>query len=799
MNPFLKTLLSAIFLSLIYFEGTSQISQKAPVTSTVFGLETNIPFVLLPSINHDSLLQADALETGLKALRFASMIPCNIDVKENAKEDKVATGTLWRLGIVSENALSLYTEFSSFELPEGAMLFLYNPRKNHILGAFTHLNNKTSKKFAVLPIIGDSLIIEYFEPTNIASSLPLVLGQIGHDYRGIIHILENPKDGSFGHSGSCNIDINCFEGNDWQRDKKAVCRIIANGALCSGALVNNTNHDARPFFLTANHCVSNQAAADNMICVFNYESPSCNGLDGSVEQAISGGIMRATATALDFCLVELSSAPLPSFQPYFAGWNHTDSPSRQSTSIHHPQGDVKKISKDYDPTVTDTYLPYDANAHWRIADWDLGTTEGGSSGSPLFDQDHRIIGSLTGGEAYCGHSVNDYYAKFAKAWDSYPEANKQLNFWLDPSNTGATYVNGYDPYYGQTSPIANFTANRKEVLVGGTVDFTDLSEGNVTSWEWHFSGAVPSTSTEQHPTGIKYTYPGTFMIQLVVENAYGNHQLSKYEYITVGESCARITNIEDEDYYLFTFSGGYWGYWTGHNEYQFTEFAEKYTNQSGHYVHGLYILPAKSYSSNPSAIITVKIYDGGASPGTVLRQQNILINSISANEWKYLSFDPAIETSGNFFAGIQIYYNGTDTFAVPHSEPRGANGLNTTYIKESGGWQAINESAPEMTISLAIEPYICGSLIGIEKENPAESMRVFPNPASNFLMVDLPDSDTGPCVLQIINSTGQILLNENLNHPEDIFRIDIAHFKPGIYFIKIIGEENVLVRSFVKM
>lgn len=800
MNPLLKPLLSIVFLLAISFEGISQISQKAPLTSTFNGLDTSIPYILLPTVNHDSLLQADASETGLKPFRFASMVPCNINIKENARVDKIGPGTVWRLGVVSENALSLYAEFSNFELPEGAELFLYNPKKTHVLGAFSNTNNKATGKFSVLPLAGDSLVVEYFEPKNATDTKPLILGQIGHDYRGVIDRLSHTKDENFERSGDCNIDINCYEGNDWQREKKAVCRIIASGSLCSGALVNNTNLDARPLFLTANHCVNNQAVAENMLFVFNYESPGCNGADGSVAQSISGGIMRATTAALDFCLLEMSASPLPSFQPYFAGWNHLDSPSSQSTSIHHPQGDVKKISKDFDPVVTSSYPPYNANAHWRVVDWDLGTTEGGSSGSPLFDQAHRIIGSLTGGEAYCGHSVNDYYAKLARAWDSYPEANSQLKYWLDPANTGQQFINGYDPYYGQSSPEANFTANRVNVLQGGTVDYTDLSKGNITAWEWHFPGAVPTTSNEQHPTGIKYTYPGTFTVQLIVENANGNHELVKNGFITVQESCARSSNIADnEDYYLFSFSGNEWGYWTGHNEYQFTEFAEKYSNQSGQYVHGLFILPAISYSSNPTAKITAKIWDGGATPGTVLYQQNIPISSMPANQWKYLPFVPAIATSGNFFAGFQIYYTAPDTFAVPHCYPRGTSGLNTTYIKQPSGWQSILVNSPEMTISLAVEPFICGSLNSIETENLSETIRVFPNPASEFLMVDLPDGEKGQINFQIISSTGQILMNETLYHPDNIFNIDISRFEPGVYFIKIIGKQNVRVRSFVKM
>ena len=77
-------------------------------------------------------------------------------------------------------------------------------------------------------------------------------------------------------------------------------------------------------------------------------------------------------------------------------------------------------------------------SHWRVADWEDGTTEPGSSGSPLFDADHRIVGQLHGGEASCSYNVNDYYGKFSTSW------NNGLSGWLDPNNTGTLVLDGID-------------------------------------------------------------------------------------------------------------------------------------------------------------------------------------------------------------------------------------------------------------------------------------------------------------------------------------------------------------------
>jgi hypothetical protein len=89
---------------------------------------------------------------------------------------------------------------------------------------------------------------------------------------------------------------------------------------------------------------------------------------------------------------------------------------------------------------------YASFGFWRILRWDLATTEAGSSGGGLFDQNGRLRGSLTGGAASCVNPENDYYAKLSRMFSisTVPAAN--LKPWLDPLSTGATIVSGRDPY-----------------------------------------------------------------------------------------------------------------------------------------------------------------------------------------------------------------------------------------------------------------------------------------------------------------------------------------------------------------
>ena len=162
---------------------------------------------------------------------------------------------------------------------------------------------------------------------------------------------------------------------------------------------------------------------------------------------MSGSSLKATSFDLDFTLVELTEEPPEEYSPFYVGWNIENTPPEQSYCIHHPNGDVKKISVDNDPAVTGDYgEDLDPYSHWKILHWEIGTTEKGSSGAPLFDQNHRLIGILTGGEANCTNSVNDYFSKTHHIWDKYDSETEQIKAWIDPTNSGVSDYHGNNPY-----------------------------------------------------------------------------------------------------------------------------------------------------------------------------------------------------------------------------------------------------------------------------------------------------------------------------------------------------------------
>lgn len=440
--------------------------------------------VLLPNIGFDPPAYSKQELEKHGAYKFAEILLLNKGTQNSGQWNQLPNGDkVWRLRVKSEGAYSLNFVFSTYKVPPGAKVFVYDISGEQLLGAFTHENKKKSGILAVAPIAGDELIVEYNEPANPAFKGELLIQEVAHDYVGIFG-----KKGVAGSSGDCNVDINCDDGNDWQKEKRAVCKMLIVNELCSGTLVNNTLEDGTPYVLTANHCIESQEKADKATFIFNYEYTECGGDVVGNAPSISGCDLVATKNKengyLDFSLVKISEDIPDDYDPYFAGWDSRDNFATSATCIHHPSGDVKKISQDYNAQEVASYWGwgYDPKSFWLVKEWDTGTTEGGSSGSPLFDQNHRIIGSLTGGDANCDSSVNDYYQMFSFSYDKYSDDSMQLKHWLDPNQSGVEYLDGYEPkgFSGEvTDLIAVFNIEEGDDLVSFVAQYDGENAGYV--------------------------------------------------------------------------------------------------------------------------------------------------------------------------------------------------------------------------------------------------------------------------------------------------------------------------------
>lgn len=426
----------------------AQLSEGGIPRTALVLKSTQIQEVIMPLVSNDLLRwqnEANSNESDmLKPLVFAHTFPVSISPVSHGNWSRSSDGWwVWKLTVTSRGALSLNILFNEIRMPAEARLFLYTPDQSQIIGAFTAKTIAVSELFATEPVLGESVVVQYELPNPPGNTPDFVITAVNHDFLGILKYTDNRRPMGI-TAGACNVDVRCQTGKQWSEVANSVCRVMILGReLCTGTLLNNTAQNKRPYILTANHCISTQLKAAGSLFLFNYESPYCGSLDGDVTNSLSGSRLKATLDSLDFTLVELSTPPPPALRPYFAGWNRSSSQSDTLTSVHHPQGDIKKVSIEYDKPLTATFLSsFVKNAFWKIARWDQGTTEIGSSGGPLFNKWGQLSGTLSGGAAECGDPVNDYFARFDLAWNYKPDSARQLKYWLDPTGTNPQNFNG---------------------------------------------------------------------------------------------------------------------------------------------------------------------------------------------------------------------------------------------------------------------------------------------------------------------------------------------------------------------
>lgn len=162
-----------------------------------------------------------------------------------------------------------------------------------------------------------------------------------------------------------------------------------------------------------------------------------------------------------------------------------------------------------------------------------GVTEGGSSGSPLFNTAGHIVGGLTGGQASCSSPEKpDYYGKLSSSWESNGnDSTSQLKYWLDPANTGAFELSGSD--FVSTDYYASFSTETRDIKLGESVQFDNSSVGNITHYEWIFTGGEPASFAGENPPPIKYPTAGNFDVKLTIINSEDTNSSLKKAYIQV--------------------------------------------------------------------------------------------------------------------------------------------------------------------------------------------------------------------------------------------------------------------------
>lgn len=439
-------------------------------------------FVEMPAFDVQSALRrAEQDRADFKSLEFAHKFDVHLRPDNSGIRFTAGGMEVWRVGIRSRGAHSLNLLFSKFRLPVGAKVFVYNADQSEILGSYTSENNSDHHLLPVQPIGGEELIVEYQVPVGASDKGEIEIGDVNHDYLGIFRATE-PRD----PEQSCHPNLVCYP-EDIEPGSGVVALIINGTIYCTGSLVNNSAEDGTPYLLTATHCLNNDYSpsflanrrydlvAGSIVAFFNYQSPLCDtDIRGPLQMTMASADSVLISERHDISLLRLNPIPA-SYQPHFLGWsaapNGGATQSAPFHGLHHPNGGIKKVAIEEDGlsigSFTDPRYNMEPNAFWVVRGWEIGATEGGSSGSPLLDREKRVMGTLTGGSSMCGSPRGpDIYASLNKFWEvegSLGNPNA-IRHYLDPEGSGALQLDGYNPF--QQTPYTrsqNFRAEEPAV------------------------------------------------------------------------------------------------------------------------------------------------------------------------------------------------------------------------------------------------------------------------------------------------------------------------------------------------
>ena len=369
--------------------------------------------------------------------------------------------------ILQDDDSESYLMLSNVDLKEGEFI------KFESIDNFWNTERITQKR---LSVNGNLFVGPFRGDITISKSTenPFVL-HLNQVYSNPVNIgaMELGFDASF----ECHININCDDGRKFVDEKRSVMRIrmVAEEgvALCTGTLMNNTREDQEPYVLTAYHCIIPPSDTitplyDMWLFDFNYESFSCADPESEPIPAVVQGAQKlAEWEDTDMMLLRMTGQIPEAANVYFAGWNKSLDYLPDSTFlIHHPVGDIKKISIDID-----TVKVHERTIGWNngsispefshyINDFDLATYQPGSSGAAIFDPEGLVLGQLHGGplsDESCTLGIG-YSGRVSVSWDTGDGPEDRLRDWLDPDGIAGDILEGKN---AEQNEVVRFTGNIK--------------------------------------------------------------------------------------------------------------------------------------------------------------------------------------------------------------------------------------------------------------------------------------------------------------------------------------------------
>ncbi|WP_165836036.1 trypsin-like serine peptidase [Marinifilum breve] len=522
------------------------LTERLQVNSTE-RYSNNIPIIIMPNFDIEKLVEEDELVKGADIpYRFGKAFNTNINTQDGYWEEN-KDQRYYRIKVKSPEAFSLNFIFKEIKLITDAELYIYNKDRTVMYGPITSLQNTKNGSFLSDLIPGEEVLIELIEPSASQNRSTFKIEKVIHGYK---NVLSKNGEKSLGSAGNCNLDVNCYP--DWENESNAVALVLLSSGieLCTGSLLNNTAEDLKPYFLSAFHCIdldknkflseTEKGNTENWMFRFHFKTSSCNSSSLATTITYNKADFKAAWEESDFALVELRNSLENEIDFIWLGWDRSGNTPSEGVCIHHPSGDLMKIAFDNDILRETEYYGNSGNSHWKV-NWNDGVTEGGSSGSPLFNQSKRVVGQLHGGQASCSSSdLRDWYGCFHVSWSGGNTNSTRLSNWLDPINSGVMVLD--------SRGVSKVEGSNLICVSGGLFSLDNLPTNTSVTWTSSSNITFPSGNTGASVTAkaSSSTVSGTGWIEATLNNSSGDVTLPRKE-VWVGRPSFSLTGTTNLD------------------------------------------------------------------------------------------------------------------------------------------------------------------------------------------------------------------------------------------------------------
>ena len=487
-------------------------------------------------------------------------------------------------------------------------MYVYNKTGTMVSGPVTNLQ-VYERQYATDAINGEEVLLEVIIPKETFKDFDIQINNVIHGFKNDV---VTPR--AYNDSETCNIEINCTTG--WENERDAVAIIFTtSGGTASGVLVNNGCQDLRSFFLTAEHVYSLGGSLANWVFRFNYDSPNpstpnCRGSDASSWLTYSGATLKASNTTTDFALLELNSSVIGQSTLALAGWDRSSTTPNSGTAIHHPRGDVKKISGSTGTPTLTGQLGGTGTDYIRVV-WGVGTTEPGSSGAPLFNTDHRMAGQNSSGNGACPTTGWTTYGRFFISWTGGGTNSTRLSNWLGGASSPTNTNTIRSPYVSASTnaPLCNSSSR--------TFTLNNLISGRTATWSVSPSSLVVTSSGSGTSAALQASVSGSGLatITFTISAATDCNPILVTKQVWIGLPSFTMTGSN----YLCTNQPGA-AFLNGSRGTDFT--AQDVTSVSWTYYGALQLFSTSGQSA---------YYNGASSPGTGIIYANNVTNACGSS------------------------------------------------------------------------------------------------------------------------------------------------------------------------